>query len=158
MMTRRRFLNVAIGGAAAAVAAPALWALATRSGDESGPPELAYGRDRCEQCGMILSDPRFAAATRQGSTVHRFDDIGCLVRHSGDALASGRARGFVHDAVVETWIDAPGARYVRSPAIRTPMNYGVAAYAEEASAHQAHPGAPVLPFDAMLAALAKEQS
>ena len=155
-MTRRRFLRVAIG--AAAVAAPALWALVTRQGDESGPPEVAYGRDRCEQCGMIIGDRRFAAAARGGSTVHRFDDIGCLIRHSGDAAASGRATGFVHDTDTEAWIDAPRAWYVRSPAIRTPMNYGVAAYGDTAAAHRAYPQAPVMSLDDLLTALAKEQS
>jgi copper chaperone NosL len=157
-MTRRRFLRVAIGGAAAAVAAPALWALATRQGDESGAPEIAYGRDRCEQCGMIIGDRRFAAATRGGSTVHRFDDIGCLIRHSADAAASGHAKGFVHDAGTEAWIDAPHAWYVRSPAIRTPMNYNIAAYADNAEAHRAYPKAPVMTLDDLLAAMAKEQS
>jgi len=157
-MTRRRFLRVAIGGAAAAVAAPALWALVTRQGDETGAPEIAYGRDRCEQCGMIIGDRRFAAATRRGSTVHRFDDIGCLVRDSADVLASGHAKGFVHDAGTEAWIDAPRAWYVRSPAIRTPMNYNIAAYADNAEAHRAYPEAPVMTLDDLLATPAKEQS
>jgi copper chaperone NosL len=157
-MTRRRFLRVAIGGAAAAAAAPALWALATRQGDESGAPAIAYGRDRCEQCGMIIGDRRFAAATRGGSTVHRFDDIGCLIRHSADAAASGHAKGFVHDAGTEAWIDAPHAWYVRSPVIRTPMNYNIAAYADNAEAHRAYPKAPVMTLDDLLAAMAKEQS
>jgi len=157
-MTRRRFLRVAVGGAAAAVAAPALWALVTRQGDESGAPEIAYGRDRCDQCGMIIGDRRFAAATRRGSTVHRFDDIGCLIRHSADVLASSHAKGFVHDAETEAWIDAPRAWYVRSPAIRTPMNYGLAAYADNAAVRRAHPEAPVLAFDDLLAARAKDQS
>jgi len=157
-MTRRRFLRVAIGGAAAAVAAPALWALVTRQGDETGAPEIAYGRDRCEQCGMIIGDRRFAAATRRGSTVHRFDDIGCLIRHSADVLASSHARGFVHDAGTEAWIEAPHAWYVRSPAIRTPMNYNIAAYADNAEAHRASPQAPVMALDDLLAASAKKQS
>jgi len=157
-MTRRRFLRVAIGGAAAAAAAPALWALGTRRGDESGTPEITYGRDRCEQCGMIIGDRRFAAATRRGSTVHRFDDIGCLIRRSADAVASSHAQGFVHDAGTEAWIDAPRAWYVRSPAIRTPMNYNIAAYADKAEAHRVYPEAPVMTLDDLLAALAREQS
>jgi copper chaperone NosL len=157
-MTRRRFLRVAIGGAAAAVAAPALWALATRQAEEIGPPDIVYGRDRCEQCGMIIGDRRFAAATRREASVHRFDDIGCLLRHSGDVLRSDRAKGFVHDMDTEAWIDAPRAQYVRSPAIRTPMNYGIAAYADDAVARRAYPAAPVLAFHDLLAALAEEPS
>jgi copper chaperone NosL len=140
------------------VAGPALWALLARQPDEDGAPAIAYGRDRCEQCGMIIGDARFAAAARRGSTVRRFDDIGCLIRHSGDALASGQMRGFVHDADAETWLDASRAWYVRTPAIRTPMNYGIAAYADGGAARRAHPQAAVLAFADLVAALAKEQT
>jgi copper chaperone NosL len=157
-VTRRRFLRAAIGATAAAVVGPAVWALVARQDDEDGAPSIAYGRDRCEQCGMIISDARFAAAVRHGSAVRRFDDIGCLIRHSGEALASGSARGLVHDAEAERWLDAPRAWYVRTPAIRTPMNYGIAAYADGAAARRAHPEAPVLAFADLLSTLAKEQT
>jgi copper chaperone NosL len=143
-MTRRRFLQLALTGAAGVGAAPALWALATRPSSESGPPPIAYGRDRCD------------AAARRGGAVYRFDDVGCLVRHSGAALAGGAA-GFVHDAATESWLEAGRAWYARSPKIRTPMNYGLAAYADDNTARQVHPDATVLAFDALLAALAKEQ-
>ena len=151
-------MKAAIGATAAMVAGPAVWALVTRQGDDGGAPAIAYGRDRCEQCGMVIGDARFAAAARQGSTVRRFDDIGCLIRHSGEALASRSARGFVHDVDAETWLDAPGAWYVRTPAIHTPMNYGIAAYADAGGARRAYPRAPVLAFADLLAALAKEQT
>lgn len=157
-MTRRRLLRLTIAGAVAAAAAPAVWALAIRPADESGPPEVAYGRDRCEACGMIISDPRFAAAARQNSAVRRYDDIGCLIRHSGEPLTSGAAVGFVHDLPSEGWIKASRAWYVRSPAIRTPMNYGIAAYADEAAARRAHPDTPAVAFEALLATLAQEPS
>ena len=30
---------------------------------EPQPPEIAYGQDTCDACGMIISDAKFAAAT-----------------------------------------------------------------------------------------------
>ena len=45
---------------------------------ESGPVDIKYGRETCEYCRMIISDPRFAVEVRQkpGAKVYKFDDIG----------------------------------------------------------------------------------
>jgi copper chaperone NosL len=152
-ITRRRFIGLAAGAVAAA---PAAWLLLDRPAADAGPPAIRYGRDRCETCGMLISDPRYAAAVRRGQAVSRFDDIGCLVRRSGLAVAAGEAQGFVHDAASEAWLDARGAAYVRASALRTPMNSGLAAYAAPARAVEAHPGAAVLDFTALAGVLARE--
>ncbi len=41
------------------------------------PPKLFYGEDVCDECGMIISDRRFASGytTKQGIS-RKFDDIG----------------------------------------------------------------------------------
>ena len=46
------------------------------------PPDIRYREDTCDQCRMIISDPRFAASyvTQQGET-RRFDDIGDMLIH-----------------------------------------------------------------------------
>ncbi len=157
-MTRRRLLYTAAAAAIGGAAAPTVWALLTRAPAESGPPGIRYGRDRCDACGMIIGDPHFAAASREGAVVHRYDDIGCLVTHSGAALTSGSARGFVHDMVSETWIDPAGATFVRAPEIQTPMGFGLAAYADAGAARAAYPKASMLTFEATLAALTKGRS
>jgi hypothetical protein len=156
LMTRRRFLVLAISAGGAA-AAPAVWAALGRGPADDGPPAIRYGLDRCDACGMIISDARFAAGARQGSAAFRYDDVGCLARHMARELAAGRARGYVHDAGTEQWLDAAGAAYLRSPAIRTPMSTGVAAYATPDAARSAHPALPVLAFDALLDALLRER-
>lgn len=156
LMTRRRFL-ILTGAAAGAAMAPAVWAALGRAPGEAGPPVIRYGRDRCDACGMIISDVRFAAGARTGAAVSRYDDIGCLVRHAGHDLVAGHARGYVHDAGTEQWLDAGGAAYVRLPALRTPMGTGVAAYATAEAATAAHPGARVLGFGALLDALMQER-
>lgn len=145
-----------MASALGATAAPALWAFVVRSGDD-GPPAIRYGRDRCDACGMIISAPRFAAAARQGTVTHRYDDIGCLARDVG-SLASGRATGFVHDMGSEGWIEAARAWFVQSPRIHTPMNYGIGAYADPSAARASVPGVPVLSVEQLLAALTRERS
>jgi copper chaperone NosL len=149
-MTRRRFLTLTVAGAAGAAAAPALWALLGRP-DGAGPPGIRYGVDRCQACGMLIADPRFAAAARVGERARRYDDIGCLLRDAGDALAAQRAVAWVHDLPSERWLEAPRAWYVRAAALRTPMGSGLAAYPDRDTARAAHPTAPLLSFTDLLA-------
>lgn len=47
--------------------------------DLSSPAPIPYDHVACDHCGMLISDPRFAAqlATRDGER-HEFDDPACL--------------------------------------------------------------------------------
>ena len=157
LKTRRQFLRAGTAVAIGTAAAPAVWAFVTRSAGDDGPPSIGYGRDRCDACGMIVGDARFAAAAREGTAVHRYDDVGCLAKHAGAAMASGRATGLVHDFNTEGWVDAARAVFVRAPRIRTPMNYGIIAYADPAAARAAHPGLPVLSLTETLAGFVRER-
>jgi copper chaperone NosL len=149
-MTRRRFLYLAAAGLAGGAAAPAAWVLLRRGPVSSGPPMLRFGQDRCDACGMIISDPRYAAAARRADEVWRFDDIGCLLGHAGPGLATGQTAGYVHDAETHEWLDAKAATFVRSAQIRTPMGFGIAAYATPEAAARAHPGMRALTLQALL--------
>jgi copper chaperone NosL len=92
------------------------------------PPEISYGRDTCDRCGMIISDDRFAAglvAADGASAI--FDDVGEMlqaVREEG--LAERRA--WVHDWLSREWTDATGATYVRVAPETTPMGTGFVAF------------------------------
>jgi copper chaperone NosL len=107
---------------------------------------------------MITGDVRYAAGVRQATAAYRYDDIGCLVRHSGEALAAGQASGYVHDAGTHDWLPAETAVFVQSHAIRTPMGYGIAAYASAKAARRAAPGTLVLTFNALVASMSREPS
>ena len=49
------------------------------------PPEIAYGFDTCASCGMLLSEPRFAAATLlENGETRKFDDVGEMVMYHMD--------------------------------------------------------------------------
>jgi copper chaperone NosL len=128
------FARLATGGAAALgvlVAAVVLWP----GGGVTGPAPIAWGRDTCARCHMHLSQPGYAGEIRdRQGTLHKFDDIGCLV---GAIVAT-------HAEVPEAWVEDHGgggfvpllsARLVRAEGVQTPMGYGVVAFQDEAAAH-----------------------
>lgn len=98
------------------------------------PPEILYGQDVCEECGMIISEARFAASyvTTTGE-VHRFDDIGNMLlydyKHQEDVHVY-----WVHDFNTEEWINAEKATLVLNPDLVTPMAWSLAAFAQEMEA------------------------
>jgi copper chaperone NosL len=92
------------------------------------PPEIRYGEDACDHCGMIINEPRFAATyvTEDGET-RRFDDIGNMMVHYAQ-YREDVATFWVHDYESEEWLQAEQAHYVLSSSIRTPMGHGVVAF------------------------------
>lgn len=114
------------------------------------PPRVAYGEDVCVACGMIISDPRYAAALvveREAGDVQRllFDDVGEMVVYEAEHPALKILRRWVHDAArsVEqasadaAWLDAEQAWCVKAPTLQTPMATGIAAYATKEAAQRA---------------------
>ena len=117
-----------------------LLAAACRS-PQSGPPEIVVDRTACSHCGMIVSEPNYAAAYHaEGSEPRVFDDIACLIesirRDSVHADASG-VRMWYHDGNGGGWIDRGEPVFVSSPMFRTPMGGGVLAYRDVAAATKA---------------------
>lgn len=101
-----------------------------------GPPEILVDRSACFHCGMLISEPLYAAAYRaQGSDARVFDDIGCL--RNAARGESGPLTFWFHDAGDEAWIDGRVAVFVTSPEIRTPMGGGLIAYRDRAAAGRA---------------------
>jgi copper chaperone NosL len=120
---------------------------------QPAPPEIYYGEDVCEFCGMIISEERFAAGyISQDGQQHIFDDIGDMVQshleNKGEITAA-----FVHDHKDHTWIKAETAHYVLSDNLPTPMLSGLAAFstAEKATAFAHNLEGQILTFDELLA-------
>lgn len=115
------------------------------------PPELMMGSDVCEECGMVVSDARYAAATLiESGHTHKFDDMAEMfifqAKHPEDVVRAW----FVHDYEAETWMRGETAFYVMSREIHSPMGYGVVAFEtrEAAERFAAELGeASVYPFD-----------
>jgi len=107
---------------------------------ETGPEAIAYDRDTCERCRMLISDPHSAAEVRLAgeSRVHKFDDLGDALawlaeRPSHATTPTGEDPGteiWVRDADQDRWLDATTASYSRGA--KTPMNFGFAAHEQAA--------------------------
>ena len=103
----------------------------------SGPEPIAYGRDSCASCRMLLSRPGFAGELRApDGTLTKYDDVGCLLR----ALAAAHhemPEAWVEDHAGGGFVSLLSAYVVRGPSDGTPMGSGLVAFAaaDEAQAY-----------------------
>lgn len=94
------------------------------STNPDAPPEVQFDHEACTHCGMLISEPRYAAAltTSDGKSVH-FDDAGCLFRY---VLAE-------HPSVRHMWFHGEGNVWLNESEVgfltgaTTPMGSGLAA-------------------------------
>ncbi len=116
-------------------------------------PPIRYGRDVCAQCGMIISEARFAAAylTRQGDW-RFFDDIGDMLEfyrvHREDVAVF-----WVHDYEGEAWLRAESAFFVKGAGFYTPMGHGIVAVGSRERAELLAYGGQVYTFSELLTGL-----
>jgi len=99
------------------------------------PPQIDYGQDTCDACGMVIDQPRFAAATLLVNGEYlKFDDVGEMLAYHMNHPEAQVAAWFVHDYLSEEWILGETAKFVKSPTIQTPMAGGIVAFADQAQA------------------------
>ena len=127
----------AIGGwQSALVIGVALLVVACSAAPAAGPPEIVVDRTACSHCGMLISEPVYAAAYRaEGAEALVFDDIGCLRKAAREE--STPLTLWFHDADDRSWIGGAATVFVESAAIRTPMGGGLVAYRDRAAAERA---------------------
>ena len=117
--------------ALAALAALALAVAACSRGD--APEPVAWNRQACDHCRMLVGDPAFAAQLRDGSgQVRFFDDPGCLLAFAAER-GLGLDSAWFHHPTQERWIPGGAVGFAESPR-PTPMGYGLVAVEREASA------------------------
>ena len=140
-----------LAGALLLVVAIAGTACARPQSQEPQPPEIQYGLDTCDACGMMLSEPRFTAATLlQNGEYRKFDDIGDMIVYHMDHPDQQVQAWFVHDSDSEEWLRAEGAFYVVSLEVNSPMGHGILAFGTKVAAEKyaaGLPGAQVMDFD-----------
>lgn len=103
--------------------------------EQPQPPEIQYGLDLCDACGMTIDDPRFASATLLKDGAYRkFDDIGDMIVYHMDHPDQQVSAWFVHDHDSEEWLRAEEAFYVVSTEIESPMGHGIFAFATQQAA------------------------
>lgn len=99
------------------------------------PPDIAYGQDVSVGCGMIISDPAFAAGSvLEDGEVLKFDDVGDMLKYHFERPDREVAEYFVHDYKTDAWLTANDAVFVQTDSLVSPMGYGVAAFATRAAA------------------------
>ncbi|MCL5023105.1 MAG: nitrous oxide reductase accessory protein NosL [Nitrospirae bacterium] len=98
------------------------------------PPPIPQGT-KCAECGMSVdrnSNFSNVVATTDNKT-RFFCDIGDMLLHFKSD--GGRVRTvYVRDYVTGQWMDGKKAFYVLSTKFKTPMSWGIAAFAEESAA------------------------
>lgn len=110
-------------------------------GNEPQPVDI-FPEDLCAGCRMAISDARFASEIiATDGTVHKYDDIGCLL-HARQAIPVDEiAVIFVKDYETLAWVPY-GRSTIVSAGIHTPMASGRIAFAsaDRAAAFvKAHP-------------------
>ncbi|MCL4222114.1 MAG: nitrous oxide reductase accessory protein NosL [Phycisphaerales bacterium] len=143
--TAAAFICVLFAGAA-------LWGCARV--DPQAPPDVTYGVSVCADCGMIISDERYATAlvvedARGRPEVLLFDDAGDQIIYERENQTGKVLARWVHDQQTREWLRAESAWYMRAKSLPTPMASGIAAFAQKADAERlagAHNGV-VLTFE-----------
>jgi copper chaperone NosL len=103
-------------------------ALLAACGRSSQPAPIAFDREPCAHCRMLISDPAYAAQLESAEgEVESFDDPGCLLAVL-DAHPDPRAVWF-HHVREARWLAGGEVGFVRVP--HTPMGYGLGAVAAD---------------------------
>jgi copper chaperone NosL len=106
-------------------------------GAADGPPGIDVDRTPCAHCGMLISEPVYAAAYRApGSQPRIFDDIRCLLEAANQEPNVDALRFWFHDAASTVWIDGKDAVFVMSSDLRTPMGGGLIAFRDRTAAQE----------------------
>ncbi len=130
--------------------------LAACSGEPTTPEpaKIRFGETICAECGMIISQPKYASSFAYAESEGRFkslafDDIGDMISYMRKHPELIPVGVWVHDYESEEWIDAEAAYFVESSLIRSPMGHGIAAFADKAAAERlaAETGGKVLDWD-----------
>jgi hypothetical protein len=104
-----------------AVVASALYAC----GPPEGPQPIAWDREPCSHCRMLISDPAFAAQLHHADgVVESFDDPGCLFARIETRRPDVHALWF-HHLREDRWLPGDGVAFVR--VAPTPMDFGFGA-------------------------------
>ena len=115
-------------------------ALLLGCGGESAdaPPTVLLGESICAECGMILSDERFATATiidgERGPEARLFDDFNCQAIYESSHLEEPIVARWSHDYTTRAWLHTEHAVFVRSPRLMAPMASDVAAVSSRSAA------------------------
>ena len=116
-----------IAGAGVALAAAAFVAVVLVRSQQlpEGPVAVAWDKEACAHCHMLLSEPRFSVQLQaEDGSVLGFDDPGCYFAHAALHPSAEHAVYF-HDSGGDGWIEKSRVAFVEVQP--TPMGFGLAA-------------------------------
>ena len=104
------------------------------------PEPIAFGKDACEHCRMLIMDPKFGAeiVTEKGR-IYKFDDVNCkrnFIAVNGLSEENIKYNLVIDFSEPQTLINADRAFYVRSEEIKSPMGSQIAAFNSAEAAQQ----------------------
>ena len=101
------------------------------------PDDIKLNTDNCDNCGMTISNPKFAAVlfTTKGRT-YKFDDISCLLDYKKDNKEKAIGAGlYVSSFLNENkLLPVEIAVYVKGDNVKSPMGGNIAAFESQESA------------------------
>ena len=98
---------------------------------KSSQPEPLHPEDICAVCKMAVSEQHFAAqALLPNGDYVKFDDVGCLMKYQP---LPKKDMIWLGDYLTTQWVRADSALILKTDSIRTPMGYGILAYASQDS-------------------------
>lgn len=102
-------------------------------------PVSIGANDMCSFCRMSISEKRYAAELIDDDWhAFKFDDIGCMANFIKQKRNNVPIQAtFVMDFDRREWLKAENAFYVQSSELKTPMNGGIVAFNDQASADAA---------------------
>ena len=105
---------------------------------QKDPDPIKLNSDNCDNCGMTISNPKFAAVlfTTKGRT-YKFDDISCLLDYKNDnkekAIGAGLyVSNFLNDNKL---LPVEIAVYIKGDNVKSPMGGNIAAFNDRESAN-----------------------
>lgn len=106
---------------------------------ETGPQDIAVGKDQCDNCKMTISEPKYATQliTEKGR-LYKFDDISCLTDYeTSNTESTTNAKTYVADFPSGKFIERSTATFIKGGAIKSPMGGNTQAFQDKAAAEKA---------------------
>ena len=106
---------------------------------ETGPQDIAVGKDQCDNCKMTISEPKYATQliTEKGR-LYKFDDISCLTDYeTSNAESTTNAKTYVADFPSGKFIERSTATFIKGGDIKSPMGGNTQAFQDKAAAEKA---------------------
>ena len=98
---------------------------------------IKLNADKCDNCGMTISDVKFAAelVTNKGR-VYKFDDIACMIKYSNENKEKTTSSEFYVSDYIGTHelIMTKNASYIKEETLKSPMGGNTAAFSNTDSA------------------------